>query len=112
MKHPLFSTCLAILLLGSSCNKPQALANERAGVEAEIRRLNEEMRGIDAKFETLRNTPMLYGMTYEQQQQEAANQNITLEAQLSYLSKKCAAGEATVSELRPRVDAYKARHLR
>ncbi len=81
-------------------------------MEAEIQRANEEIRNIDAKFEALRNAPISYGMTLDHHREEAVKKNAKLEADLAFISKKCAEGEASVGELRLRLDSYKAKHLR
>jgi len=100
------------MTLASSCDKPRLLRNERASIEAEIQRANEEMRNIDAKFEALRTAPISYGMTLDRHREEAAKKNAKLEEELAYLSKKCTDGETALSELRPRLDSYKAKYLR
>jgi hypothetical protein len=111
MSHPLILTGLAAIILASSCDKPRRLINERANIEAEIQRANEEMRSIDAKFEALLAVPVPYGMTLDRQCEEAVKKNADLEAELYYLGKKCAAAEANLSEIRPRLDTYKAKYL-
>ena len=111
MNRPLILTSLAIIILASSCDKPRALSTERAGVEAEIMRANEEMRSIDAKFDALRNAPIAYGMTLDRHLDAAVKKNAKLEAELALISKKCADGEVALRELRPRLDAYKAKYL-
>lgn len=68
------------------------------------------MRSIDAKFDALRTAPISYGVTLEHHLEEVAKKNFKLEADLAYLSKKCAEGESVLSELRPRLDAYKAKY--
>ena len=112
MKSLLILASLAFMVLASSCDKPRTLSNERALVEAEIQRANEELRNIDAKFEALRNAPISYGMTLDRHREEATKKNAKLEAELAFLSKKCAEGEAALRELRPRLDSYKAKFLR
>ncbi len=111
MFRPPILTCLAAIILASSCDKPRVLINERANVEAEIQRANEEMRSVDAKFEALRTAPISYGKTLDRHYEDAVKKNAELEAELAYLSKKCADGEAALSEIRPRLDAYKAKYL-
>ena len=111
MTRPPIFIILATMVLASSCDKPRKLLNERAQIEAEIQRANEEMRALDAKFDALRKAPISYGMTLDHHLQEVARKNAKLEADLAYLSKKCAEGEAALNELRPRLDAYKAKYM-
>jgi len=112
MKSLLIFTSIAAMTLASSCDKPRILRNERASVEAEVQRANEEMRNIDAKFEALRTAPISYGMTLDRHRDEAVKKNLKLQEELAFLSKKCAEGEAALSELLPRLDSYKAKYLR
>jgi outer membrane murein-binding lipoprotein Lpp len=113
MNHSLLLfASLAIMILASSCNKTQPLINQRAEVEAEIQRINEEIRTLDAKFEALRTSPVAYGMTFEAHQKQAATQNAKLEAELANFSKRCTGGETALGVLRPRLEAYKAKYLR
>lgn len=111
MYRPLILTGLAAIILASSCDKPRVLINERANVEAEIQRANEEMRAIDAKFEALRTAPISYGMTLDRHYEESLKKNAALEAEVSYFSEKCANAEAALSEIRPRLETYKAKYL-
>lgn len=111
MSRPLFLTGIAAIALASSCDKPRLLDKERATVEAEIQRANEEMRSIDAKLEEVQGNSAPYGMTVKLQHEETVQRNISLESELFYLNKKCTNSESNLSEIHPRLAAYKAKYL-
>ncbi|WP_397381372.1 hypothetical protein [Prosthecobacter sp.] len=111
MNRPLILTSLAAIILASSCDQPRVLITERANIEAEILRTNEEMRAIDAKFETLRASPFSYGKTFDRHYEDVLKKNTELEGELAYMSKKCAEGEAALREIHTRLDTYKAKYL-
>lgn len=111
MKSSLLFTSLAVTLLAASCDEPKALLRERALVEAEILRGNEEMKIADAKFEAAQKLPFSYGMTLERYNEENVKKNTALEVVIAHQGKKCAAAEAALKVLRPRLADYKAKYL-
>jgi hypothetical protein len=111
MYRPLILTSLATIILASSCDKAGVLKKERAKVEAQIQHTREEIHSVEAKFQALLAAPISNGMTLERYHEEVAKKNDELEAKLAVLSKKCAEAEAVLSEIRPRLDTYKAKYL-
>ncbi len=112
MKHLLFFTSLTAMLLASSCDKPKVLLRERALIEADILRANEELHGMDGQFEVLQRGPISYGMSPETYHEQIVKKNAALQDQVNSLEKLCTSAEASLNELRPRLDAYKAKNLR
>lgn len=112
MKPVLFFNCFTAILLLSSCDKPKVLLRERAVLEAEILRSNEELHSLEAQFTVLQQGPISYGMTPEVYHEQVVKKNMAAQDQVAALEKVCNLGEASLSELRPRVDSYKAKYLR
>lgn len=112
MKLPVVLTALTAILLTSSCNKHNLLLNEKARVEAEIAKKNQEIQSMDATLHTYGGDPVAAKIGLDRQAASLAATNQQLEKQLSEMTRRCVEGEATVESLRARVEAYKAKHFR
>ncbi|MBE2286105.1 MAG: hypothetical protein IAE77_21800 [Prosthecobacter sp.] len=112
MKPTAALTALAVILLTSSCNKHNVLMGEKAKVEAEIAKKNQEIQTMDATLHSYGMDPVAAKIGLDRQTASLAATNQLLEKQLSDMTRRCAEGEATVESLRARVDAYKAKHFR
>ncbi|MBN8417973.1 MAG: hypothetical protein J0L73_03580 [Verrucomicrobia bacterium] len=111
MYRPFILTGLAAITLASSCNKPNVLNDERVKLEAEYQRAKDEMRDLDGKLASIQTAPAADGKTLEQRHEEMVKKNKGLEAKVKALSKKCDAAEAALSEIQPRLEAYKAKYV-
>ncbi len=110
----LFALCPALvgLLLLSSCEKHSKLLEEVKRIDEETKRSYAELAAIDAKTHAYGGDADVGIMTLEQQNAGWMSKNTVLEAELADLNKRCAEGEAAIKEIRPKVDAYKAKYLR
>lgn len=111
IRHFLIFTACASLFL-SSCEKHDALLNERARIEQEIRQGQEALRALDSKFESLGTDAVAASVVLERQHADWTQKNAMLEQSLAYISSKCSEGEETLKQMGPRVAAYKAKFLR
>ena len=112
MKRLLIFTGLSTLLLATSCEKHNLLLKERQQIEADIKRGNDELQALDAKFAALGVDPFAAATTMERQHASWLVRISQQEQELAYLSKKCSDGEEGLKSLRPRIDSYKARFAR
>lgn len=111
MRRIFILTSLAFVVLGSSCDKPALLNDQRLKVDADFERAKEEMRTVDAKFEALQTAASPDGMSLEQQHEKTVKKNAELEEKVEYLRQKCDEAEAALGEIRPRMATYKAKYL-
>jgi hypothetical protein len=112
MKHHAILTALTGILLTSSCDKHNQLLSEKAQVEAEIARKNEEIHGMDANLLSYGGDPVSAKITLDRQTSSLVTANQQIEKQLAEITSRCTAGEASVERLKVRVAAYQANNLR
>ncbi|MFO1483186.1 MAG: hypothetical protein U1F71_07435 [Verrucomicrobiaceae bacterium] len=112
MKQAVIVTHIMVLLLATSCEKHNMLLKERENAEADIRRGNDELHAMDAKFASLGLDPIAAAITLERQHSEWQKHILKQEQDLAALSKKCSDGEEELKALRPRIDSYKTKFVR
>lgn len=112
MKRVIQYTTIAGMLLACSCDKHNVLLTERARVEAEIKRAQDDLSAIDQKMMSLGMDVVIAQNRLTAQNSEGKRKNEQLEQELVRLTNKCSEGEAAVKALRGRLDSYKAKYLR
>ncbi len=81
-------------------------------IRSEQQQVQAAMIDYDTKFHLLGTEFVAAIDTIDQRTAEILAANTQLEAQISLVSGKCSQGEALLKELRPRLDAYKAKFVR
>lgn len=70
-----------------------------------------ELDAVDARFKDVRLEPYEAANYLMRRNQELERANIALESQIHALEQKCMAGEASLHELQPLIEAYKSQFL-
>lgn len=110
---PLIHVCLLVAaLLSVSCERQKQLLKDKERLDAENQQAFDESQAIEQRILSLGSQVATAAVNLERQVAESERKATLLEAEISTLEGKVKALENAAKEYGPKVDAYKAKHLR
>lgn len=104
----LLASCISLV----SCDKQKLLLREKERLEAEHAHYTAELQAVEQRLLSIGSQVAGAQVNLERQRVAAEKTAAALELEIGTLESKAQALRNAKSEFSPRVDAYKARHLR
>ena len=109
------TTTLAVLLimpLMTSCDKAERLRAQQMEVEKQRTEVQQQIQAVEDKLRSLGPNGMSSVSPTERSAAELLEKASSLETRAGEISSRWGAVEKQLNDLRPKVDAWKAKHLR